>query len=243
MGEAKRKQQSGEYGPALTAGVRRNVAAAVPTLTGAKFEALMANLFAFAESTFASPAKDPPRRAIACKAGCAYCCVLYVQVTPLAAIRLAQVLQAMDPQARAATMARVESVYTRVRGKDAGASNLLAIPCPLMVDGRCSVYADRPFACRGANSADVEACRAGFGSDHGPKLLAYIHQRQVFAAVGNGVAQGLRDAGVQDDLLELVAALSLALAHDDPLAAWRSGALDFSSARCLEVAKQRASAR
>jgi hypothetical protein len=241
MGEAKRKQQNGDYGAAITSGVRRKIAAAALTLTGAKFEALMAELCEFAESTFATlKAKDPPRRTIACKEGCAYCCHLYVQVTPLEAIRLAQVVKAMAPAARDATIARVESAYARVRGKGAAARNLMALPCPLLVEGRCTVYGERPMACRGANSADVEACRANIASDSGPKVPAYIHQRMVFAAVGNGVAQGLRDMGAQETLLELIAGLKLALAHDDPLAAWRSGALDFAPARCVEAERQRA---
>jgi hypothetical protein len=242
MGEAKRKQQNAAYGPALAAGVRGAVAKALPALTPERFDSLMRELFAVADSTLAAVvAKDPPRRTIACKAGCAYCCHLYVQVTPLEAIGLARAIRAQGAEALTAVKERVAATFAKTAGKDAAYRNVLALPCPLLVDGQCSVYAARPFVCRGANSADVDACRRGMGNASGVPLPTFVHQRTVYAAVGNGAAQGLRDSGVDPDLLELVAALRLALEHDDPLTAWRSGALDFTPALCVEVAKQRAS--
>ena len=242
MGEAKRKQQNAGYGPALAAGVRGAVAKAIPALDSQRFDALMGELFGVADSTLAAlVAKDPPRRTIACKAGCAYCCHLYVQVTPLEAIGVVRAVQAQGPEALAAVSARVADTLLKTAGKDAAYRNILALPCPLLVDGQCSVYAARPFVCRGANSADVDACRRGMGSASGVPLPTFVHQRAVYAAVGNGAAQGLRDRGVDPDLLELVAALKIALEHDDPLTAWRGGVLDFSPARCIEVTRQRAS--
>ncbi len=242
MGEAKRKQQDAGYGPALTAGVRTAVSKAMPALDSQRFDALMGQLFGVADSSLAAlVAKDPPRRTIACKAGCAYCCHLYVQVTPLEAIGLVRAIRAQGPEVLASVKARVAGTFAKTEGKDAAYRNLLALPCPLLVDGQCSVYAARPFVCRGANSADVDACQRGMGSASGVPLPTFVHQRMVYAAVGNGAAQGLRERNVDPDLLELVAALKIALEHDDPLTAWRSGALDFAPARCVEVAKQRAS--
>ncbi len=242
MGEAKRKQQNAPYGPALAAGVRAAVAKAMPALDSQRFDALMGQLFGVADSTLAAlVAKDPPRRTIACKAGCAYCCHLYVQVTPLEAIGVVRALQAQGPAALASVKARVADTFSKTEGRDAAYRNVLALPCPLLVDGQCSVYAARPFVCRGANSADVDACRRGMGNADGVPLPTFVHQRTVFAAVGQGAAQALRERNVDPDLLELVAALKIALDHDDPLTAWRNGTLDFKPARCVEVAKQRAS--
>ncbi len=66
----------------------------------------------------------------------------------------------------------------------------------------------------------------------------YVHQRQVYGAVAQGAADGLRDAGVRPQFLELVSALKIALEHEDPVAAWRNGKLDFSAAACVEAAKK-----
>ncbi len=223
-----------DYSGALENGVRRVVARALPDINGERLDALMAELFGLADSALAAlVAKDPPRRAIACKAGCAYCCVVYVQVTPLEALHVARSILARPAAEVAAARQRVAAAHATTVGRDSDYRIVLAQPCPLLVDGRCSVYADRPFACRGANSADANACRDAFANPGGPLLPTFIHQSKTYAALGRGTAKGLSDTGVRPTLLELIAALHLALAHDDPLAAWRSGDLDFTPARCV----------
>lgn len=234
------KAPGSDYRPAISKGVRRLVAQAMVGLDGPRLDNLMAELFQFAGQTFdALAAKDPPRRTIACESGCAHCCHFYVQVTPLEAVRIARLLRAnLPPDGLARLRERVHDAYTRVRGKDAAARMVLAEPCPLLENGRCSIYADRPFVCRGANSADAAACRNGLRNPQSVPVPMYVHQRQVYAAVGQGAADGLRDAGLRPHLLELVSALKLALEFDDPVAAWRSGKLDFAGAACIEVAKK-----
>ena len=161
------------------------------------------------------------------------------KATPLEAVRIARMLRAtLPPEALANLRERVGPAYARVRGKDAAARMVLAEPCPLLENGRCSIYADRPFVCRGANSADAAACRNGLRNPQSVPVPMYVHQRQVYAAVGQGAADGVRDAGVRPNLLELVSALRLALEFEDPVTAWRSGRLDFAPAACIEVAKK-----
>lgn len=240
MSPSSRQAQDADYRPAISKGVRRLVAQAMVGLDGPKLDRLMTELFQFAEQTFtALAAKDPPRRTLACGEGCAHCCHFYVQVTPLEAVGIARALRAnLAPEALAALRDRVAQTYTEIRGKDAGARMVVAQPCPLLENGRCSIYANRPFVCRGANSADASACRSGLGNPQSVPVPMYVHQRQVYGAVGQGAADGLRDAGVRPHLLELVSALKLALAYEDPVAAWRSGKLDFSAAACVEAAKK-----
>lgn len=238
MSQAPRQGSNEDYRPALSKGVRRLVAQAMVGLDPARLDALMAELFAFSGQTFASlAAKDPPRRTIACGEGCAHCCHFYVQVTPLEVVHIARSLRAqLSADALARLRDRGAQAFVRARGKDAAARMVLAEACPLLEDARCTIYAARPFVCRGASSADAAACRSGLGNPNSVPVPMYIHQRQVYAAVGQGVADGLRDAGVRPHLLELIAALHLALAHEDPVAAWRDGRLDFSAAACREAA-------
>lgn len=238
MANPRNAPRNDAYRATLAHGVRAAVAKAVPALDDARFDDLTTTLFDIAGSTLAAlVAKDPPRRTIACKAGCNYCCHLYVQVTPLEAIRLARAVLVRPAPEVAAIRARIAAADAKTRGMDATDRNILAVPCPVLEDGKCSAYADRPLVCRGANSADVNACRAGMGSAEGVPLPTFIHQRNVYAAVGQGAVQGLNDAGLRPSLLELIAALAVAIEHTDPLAAWRSGALDFAPARCLEASK------
>src|SRR3972149_3817974 len=46
------------------------------------------------------------------------------------------------------------------RGVDATARLKLRTPCAFLENGSCTIYAVRPFGCRGANSIDAELCRA-----------------------------------------------------------------------------------
>ena len=137
----------------------------------------------------------------------------------------------------------VAEVAAKTRGLDHQEHARAALACALLVDERCSVYGHRPFACRATNSANAEDCRAALGDGGGGAAVAtYQHQRQVFRTIGSAAAAGLRDAGraqaqgqAGGEILELTVALDLALAHDDPVAAWKAGALDFSTATARQA--------
>jgi hypothetical protein len=205
----------------------------------AAFDALMEALFEFGDTVQRSlTQQDPPRRTIACRAGCSHCCRgLYVQVSPLEVVQLARALRRQKSAAEfAAVRERITAAAAAVAGSGPNARPLLAEACPLLEAGRCGAYADRPFACRGANSADVTACEAVTAGKNAAVPM-YVHQRVTWAAVLSGAAAGLQGARPgKTAVVELVAALALALEHDDPLAAWQSGTLDFSPAASDETA-------
>lgn len=86
---------------------------------------------------------------IDCRAGCSFCCHTAVRVHILDAIGaaapvLSRPLDYSLPSRRREDLARVFQ------------------PCPLLVEGRCSVYAQRPVICRGYHSKDVSACEQRF---------------------------------------------------------------------------------
>jgi hypothetical protein len=136
-----------------------------------------------------------------------------------------------DPKATYAAHLR-EGVRVRVRTKQ---------PCALLKNERYSAYGDRPFPCRGANSASARSCEETL--EGGNRVLSYLHQWEASSTLGNGTAEGLKEAGHDLVWLELTATLWIALEHDDPLAAWQSGALDFAPARCQEADRRGAAAQ
>lgn len=80
-----------------------------------------------------------------CRSGCAFCCHVAVRVHILDAIGaaapvLSKPLDYRLPSRRREDLARVFQ------------------PCPLLVEGRCSVYAQRPVICRGYHSREVSVC-------------------------------------------------------------------------------------
>lgn len=225
----------GGYQAQLADGVRGLVARLVPELDAGGFAAMMRELYAIGETTLAAVSRRaPPPEPLACAAGCAYCCHLYVQVTPVEALHLAAgILRDRSPDEVAAIRARVADLDARTRGMRAGARATSRLACALLVDGKCTAYDDRPFSCRGANSFDAEDCRLMLEGNR--KIETYPHQRDIWFTIGRSLTAGIEDAGRPESQLELTAALALALAHDDPVAAWQSGALDFAPARCVEA--------
>lgn len=84
---------------------------------------------------------------VACRSGCSACCKMNVSITVLEAERLAEV--------SGKRVARVLKPGMHKQDRFAG------VPCPFLRGDKCSVYADRPFACRAHFSfaADSYACQ------------------------------------------------------------------------------------
>jgi hypothetical protein len=89
----------------------------------------------------------------ACTTGCDACCHFPVGVTYGEALRLADAVRGNRELA-----VRVAAAATATR--DRAWPELVGTPCPLLADGRCTVYAVRPLPCRALASADAGACRA-----------------------------------------------------------------------------------
>jgi Fe-S-cluster containining protein len=71
---------------------------------------------------------------------------------------LAAAIGRMTSESQAEVRARLASNAANARGHTS--STYPFTPCALLTsDGRCSVYAERPFACRRAHSFDAEKCR------------------------------------------------------------------------------------
>jgi aspartyl/asparaginyl beta-hydroxylase (cupin superfamily)/Fe-S-cluster containining protein len=172
----------------------------------------------------------PPERPLACAVGCAFCCHLQVTVSAPEVLRLAAVLR--DKKSAAdleALTARVIAADDRTRGMSAKERAAARIPCPLLEDNRCSAYAARPLACRGATSYDAEACERGLAHPD-EQVPGYEPEEQVAQAVRLGVQRSSSKHRVDPRPLELNAALRIALADPAAGEAWARGEALFTSA-------------
>lgn len=93
---------------------------------------------------------------IDCRAGCAFCCHVAVRVHILDAIGaaapvLSKPLNYQLESRRREDLARVFQ------------------PCPLLEEGQCSIYSQRPVVCRAYHSRQVAQCRGRF-DNHDPDL-------------------------------------------------------------------------
>lgn len=110
-----------------------------------------------------------PRYAVACHAGCWFCCTTPVAVTVFEAAMVRSAVRALPDQEQ-------QAVWERLQAHIAGQNQALAdasgrrVPfhrrCPLLDDaGQCSIYEGRPLACRGLLSLDADRCRRAFLED------------------------------------------------------------------------------
>jgi len=101
-------------------------------------------------------------QAFVCKRGCAWCChqlVVMVNHADGAAI-----LAAAESRMSATQFREFESTVRRQAAQIAGLPYEVAETkkwsCPLLIDDRCSVYDERPIACRSVFSSDAGCCKA-----------------------------------------------------------------------------------
>ena len=151
----------------------------------------------------------------ACAAGCAYCCHLTVEASAPEVSLIASHLKATCSPGRLDHITeRVRQTADAVRGLSPTERVRAAVPCALLENGQCSIYAVRPLGCRSWNSRDADVC-ANILHDGGD-IRPVQDQRPlgIDSGVRAGFAAALRHAGISEDAdqrCELNTALEIAL--------------------------------
>jgi Fe-S-cluster containining protein len=101
----------------------------------------------------------------------------------------------------------------------------------LLVGDRCSAYPVRPLTCRGYNSSDARRCERALSSPGGAEVPVYLPQQQLAAFVLDGLRAGLGENRLDATLLELTAALRIALETPTVEERWLAGEGVFVPAR------------
>jgi len=169
---------------------------------------------------------------IECAKGCAYCC--YVAVSALApeVFLIANTIRAQpDFDARSIRIHDVERATHRLGGYERAQRKL---PCALLENNACSVYAARPGPCRGVTSASVRHCHAAFNG-----AAVSIPTPMVWSTLRNAQVQALMAALTAVELpaesYELNEAVCLALDNPDAEARWLKGEDVFANVSTLRI--------
>jgi len=176
---------------------------------------------------------DPPLQALACEAGCLHCCYQYdIGTTPFEVLHIAAViLESYSDAERDQLQERLSAAESQKQQQPIEDWGLAKFPCPLLVDEQCSVYEIRPFVCRAMNSYDGDRCRMNRESPRNVSSVpVYSHQYDIAKFSRTGIQQGLSEVGLQNDILELVPALRIALTTPDALIRWLAGERVFDEA-------------
>lgn len=100
-----------------------------------------------------------PPGSVACRDACDHCCHQRVGVTPLEAITILAHLRCAQPrQQQEELRRRVRKAVQDAQGLSSEERISKNLPCPFLVNHRCSIYEVRPLACRGVHSLDAAIC-------------------------------------------------------------------------------------
>lgn len=160
---------------------------------------------------------------IECGAGCNACCHQSVEVSiPEAILVSLQVADPADPR-RAAISEAVTAESTLSRADRLRTRRA----CPLLVDGNCSVYENRPLLCRATLSPSRQSC---YDALRGAAFPQQYPVPQFFAQGDKDALRGIcKDLGLQHDNVDLVKTVAAIL--DDPaiIARWAAGERVFTA--------------
>jgi hypothetical protein len=169
--------------------------------------------------------------AIVCRPGCTPCCYNQVEVTPPEALLIGYfVAQNFSAEDLVALKKKVTAACHRKLGKSKKKLARLRakLPCPLLVEGRCSVYQVRPLVCRAMHSFDAQVCAQELqGGKLGPGTY-YAHRYEFVWSISSGIQNGCRDLCCQTGILDLDNALQSCFAQSDLIDRWVSGLQVFS---------------
>jgi Fe-S-cluster containining protein len=175
-----------------------------------------------------------PPPPLACQEGCDWCCYFTVGTNVPEVVRIVAYLQErLSPEEYAALSERVARQAEQKRIAKTTAGDPERLPCPLLVDHRCSVYPVRPLTCRGCNSRDAEACHRSVLQRGRIDVPMYVPQQRLTAFALDGVNAGLTQSRLAGDILELTAALEIGLKTPDAATRWLAGEAVFAPARHL----------
>lgn len=168
-----------------------------------------------------------------CRRGCASCCTLPVHVSAQEVFGIIDYIQQQLPgaqgdrlTARIRESAQALSVITEAKRRATRRA------CPLLEDGKCTVYSARPMMCRAFHSTDRVACEAQRPEGTPMQLPRYA----ATCGVIEGYLAAVQDAGQDANHWELIGALAEAL-DDGPAARQRAaaGQLPFRTTAPIKV--------
>jgi Fe-S-cluster containining protein len=154
---------------------------------------------------------------IDCKEGCWFCCTRWVDAKIPEVLYISRVV-AGRPDLVDATKSAGETFGQL----DFEARKREVTPCAMLVDGRCSVYAERPLVCRAAVSRSAEVCERSYLTTDEP-----IARPRVFGLVGGifsiALAGALWQGGLDYRAYELTGALEIVATEEDAERRWLGG--------------------
>lgn len=174
---------------------------------------------------------EESKQALAC-GKCSFCCYKKVDVSPLEAFLIVDYVRKNFPADQGEKIKeQARSNFERTKPLSDDQQKAQNIACPLLKDGRCSVYAVRPFVCRRDHSMKVEDCEEVFNNPESPldgQRLVPILTRLSTVALATMAAH--HKLNLDFRCYDISAAVFEALDQPETFRRWRERKKPFSSA-------------
>lgn len=169
---------------------------------------------------------------IACRAGCSWCCSLFVSATAPEILLIADYLRATFSSTQLGELReRLAQREQQLAGTTAEQRSAARRPCLLLIDGKCSVYPVRPLACGSWTSTSAKRCEESWRRHWATTITSNQLQLWLYGGVMLGLREGLEACELPAEQLDLMIALRIALDFPDADARWLAGEPIFAPAQ------------
>ncbi len=172
---------------------------------------------------------------LACRPGCAWCCyrLVVLMTIPEVLVIAAHLRQKLSEAELAELRQQINAVMEQKHRQSRFQPVAPLFPCPLLADDRCSVYEVRPLVCQAWHATDIRRCQQPNGQP-GPNPEAM----QLFSSLVRGLLMALADQKLENDEVELVAGLDIALNTPQVTRRWLAGEILFGPAAAPPVVRR-----
>ncbi len=169
-----------------------------------------------------SLANNKPGDAIACRKGCSYCCHNFAGATVPELLLIARFVRDQPAGYQRDLESTLAPVAERSRGVGDVERYLQRMPCGLLADDLCSVYAVRPLPCRGMASTSLSACERSWDLEEVeipiPRAYQLLREYHVHA-----LKAALKFHGLEWKSYDITTGAECALRTQDAEARWLAG--------------------
>jgi Fe-S-cluster containining protein len=154
---------------------------------------------------------------IACKKGCAHCCVVFITVLLPEAVSIAAYLRKEGRAEKLIPLLEERVIETRWTEEQDW--SLLGKKCIFLDEGgSCSIYTVRPLLCRAVTSAFAEDCHEALASrimGEEKPILMNLLIKKTYEQSFHALADAMKNNGMDSAGLELTRAVLCALKNKD----------------------------
>lgn len=176
--------------------------------------------------------------ALACRAGCTWCCYFTVDVRAVEVFKILEIVErSFSPAEKARVYAEAHANSMALRNLGEAERVTRNLKCPFLSECRCTVYVARPQSCRNYHATDVAGCKQSFEEpenlDIDPEFAPGVYQAG--GAHVEAFSTAMSDAGYDVSAYELNSAVAAALSEPDARARFEAKLKPFSGISGQEV--------